>query len=184
MSAPPASELPDGVVDHGSVEAPASQLWDFRPCSRPPSVCDHESMQGEESGMRILARRECLDLLSQVSLGRVGVSIDALPVILPVHFVLFGESVFFNTNPGTKFDAATTGAVVAFQADAPEAGSGAHWSVLLQGIASEVSNEWDDAQAMSDAIKPWGGGALDRRLLRVEASHMTGRRFHIEPPSL
>jgi len=148
--------------------------------SSPSPVCDHQSMgHDEEHAMTILTRQECLDLLSQVSAGRVGVSIDALPVILPVHFVLFGESVLFNTIPGTKFDAATNGAVVAFQADAREARRGAHWSVLLQGIASEVSNEWHDARAISASIKPWGGGARERRLVRVDASHMTGRRFQI-----
>jgi len=133
----------------------------------------------EDNGMTILTRQACLDLLSQVSVGRVGVSIDALPVILPVHFVLFGEAVLFSTIPGTKLDAATTDAVVAFQADAPEARAGTHWSVHLQGIASEVSDEWDDARAMAASIKPWGSRSLERRLVRVEASHVTGRRFHI-----
>jgi len=142
---------------------------------------------GEESGMTVLPRQECLDLLSQVSVGRVGVSIDALPVILPVHFVLFRESVLFSTIPGTKLDRATTGAVVAFQADAPEARNGSHWSVLLQGIASGVSDEWDDARAMATSIEPWGGSALEHRLVRVEATHVTGRRFIapvcLEPPA-
>src|SRR5208283_4269220 len=102
-----------------------------------------------DSDVTILTRPECLELLSQVSLGRIGASIDALPVILPVHFALFGESVLLHTIPGTKLDAATLGAVVAFQADAHEPVRGSWWSVLLQGIASAVSDEWDDAHARS-----------------------------------
>lgn len=81
--------------------------------------------------MTILTRPECLELLSQAPVGRIGASIDALPVILPVHFGLFEESVLFRTIPGTKLDAATLGAVVAFQADGRELRDGTYWSVLL-----------------------------------------------------
>lgn len=59
----------------------------------------------------------------------IGASVSALPVIFPVHFALFEESVLFRTAPGTKLDAATIGAVVAFQADAREPFGESHWSV-------------------------------------------------------
>src|SRR5664280_868493 len=73
-----------------------------------------------DRAVEVLSRAECLELLSHAAIGRVGVSIDALPVILPVHFALFGDSVLFRTVPGTKFDAAAVGAVLAFQADSYE----------------------------------------------------------------
>jgi nitroimidazol reductase NimA-like FMN-containing flavoprotein (pyridoxamine 5'-phosphate oxidase superfamily) len=136
----------------------------------------------EDSKAAVLTREECLELLSQVSVGRIGASIDALPVILPVHFALFGESVLFRTIPGTKLDAATIGAVVAFQADAHEPLDGSYWSVLLQGTASAVGNEWDSAQARSVWIKSWVGV---QGLVRIEATNVTGRKFRIageEPP--
>jgi nitroimidazol reductase NimA-like FMN-containing flavoprotein (pyridoxamine 5'-phosphate oxidase superfamily) len=136
-----------------------------------------------------LGRSECLELLSQVSVGRIGASIDALPVIFPVHFALFGESVLFRTVPGTKLDAATIGAVVAFQADAQEPLDGNPWTVLLQGIASAVTDEWDQSQARSVRIKSWLG--IDdhhhhHHLVRLEATNITGRRFGIagEGPSV
>ena len=75
--------------------------------------------------------------------------------LLPVHFALFGDSVLFRTVPGTKLDAATIGAVVAFQADAYDLVDGTGWSVLLQGIATAVRDEDEDAGARS---KPKSNG--------------------------
>ena len=42
----------------------------------------------EVAGLEVLSREECLSLMATVSVGRLGVSIDALPAILPVNFVL------------------------------------------------------------------------------------------------
>lgn len=127
----------------------------------------------------ILTREECFELLHRASTGRVGISIDALPVILPVHFGLFGESVLFRTVPGSKLDAAIIGSVVAFQADAWEPSSGTHWSVLLQGIVSEVGSQADAPRARAIAIKSWRGMQPDQRLVSLNATNATGRRFHL-----
>jgi nitroimidazol reductase NimA-like FMN-containing flavoprotein (pyridoxamine 5'-phosphate oxidase superfamily) len=131
-----------------------------------------------ESETAILSRSECFDLLAQASVGRVGASIDALPVILPVHFAVSGESVLFRTILGTKLDAATIGAVVAFQADAYEVGDRS-WSVLLQGVASAVSDKDEQARARSIHIGPWAGGRVDLRLVRIKATNVSGRTFRI-----
>jgi hypothetical protein len=132
-----------------------------------------------DTEVTILTRQECLELLGQVSVGRIGASIDALPVILPVHFALFGESVLFRTITGTKLDAATIGTVVAFQADAYEPLGGTGWSVLLQGIASTVGDEESHARARSVPIRPWAGIDLNHRLVHIEATNLSGRQFHI-----
>jgi hypothetical protein len=134
---------------------------------------------GGETESSILDRPQCFELLGLVSVGRIGASIDALPVILPVHFALVGESVLFRTVIGTKLDAATIGAVVAFQADADEPVGGTSWSVLLQGVASAVSDEDGHARAKSIPIGPWAGEKVDLRLVRIEAANVTGRRFRI-----
>jgi uncharacterized protein len=140
----------------------------------------------EDSNVTILAPPECMEYLRRVTVGRIGVSIDALPVIVPVHFALFENSVLFRTIPGTKFDAATVGAVVAFQADAEEPLGGTHWSVLLQGFASAVTDRPVDLGARSIPIKPWTGVQREHRLVRVEATNVSGRRFRIagEGPSV
>lgn len=65
----------------------------------------------------VLSPNDCLNLLATVSVGRVGVTIDALPVVLPVNFSLLDRAVVFRTVPGTKLDAATAGMGVVFEAD-------------------------------------------------------------------
>jgi hypothetical protein len=105
------------------------------------------------------------------------VSIDALPVILPVYFALFGDSVLFRTVPGTKFAAATVGAVLAFQADSYETESPTAWSVLLQGIASEVTHPEEAALAGSVPLTPWAVTGRPSRFMRLEIARVSGRRY-------
>jgi nitroimidazol reductase NimA-like FMN-containing flavoprotein (pyridoxamine 5'-phosphate oxidase superfamily) len=130
-----------------------------------------------EFDIAVLTRHECFELLGKAYLGRVGASIGALPVILPVHFALAGESVLFRSVRGTKLDAATSGAVVAFQADGygPHGDSG--WSVLLQGVATTVTDEAMHQRADAADIRPWVRSDFGHRLVQVEATNLTGRRF-------
>ena len=132
---------------------------------------------GDNSYMKILSREECFTRLAQVPVGRIGVSIDALPVILPVHFALEDESILFRTIRGSKLDAAAADAVVAFLADAPDPAAGGWWSVLLQGLATPAGDEVGEAQAA--VLAPWHGsdGRRQARLLRIERGAIRGRFF-------
>ncbi len=133
----------------------------------------------EFSGAAVLTESECFEHLGKVSLGRIAVSIDALPVILPVHFVLNERSVLFPAVTGSKFDAATAGAVVAFQADAEEPLSGEYWSVLLQGIASSAGYVPEDAQRRPPRSDPLADLQQNQHMVRVEATIVSGRMFRI-----
>ena len=64
--------------------------------------------------MRPLSHAECMELLATVPIGRLGISIGALPLVLPVNFALHDGRVIFRTAPGTKLDGAVAGTVVAF----------------------------------------------------------------------
>ena len=90
-------------------------------------------MELDRNGLEVLSRAECLDLLGRVSIGRVGCSTGALPTVLPVNFVVDGESVVIRTAPGSKLDAATRHAVVAFEADDIDPVYHSGWSVLATG---------------------------------------------------
>jgi hypothetical protein len=130
-------------------------------------------------GLEVLNRQQCLELLATVPVGRLGVSIKALPAILPVNFVLVDAQILFRTIPGTKLDAAAAGAVVAFEADGFDPDGGSGWSVLVQGVCSEVTDLDSLAQLAGVRLEPWafGPGVADR-LVRVETSFISGRRFH------
>jgi len=129
-------------------------------------------------GMVELGTDECLELLASVPVGRVGVTIDALPAVLPVNFVLWNGAIVFRTVPGTKLDAASAGEVVAFEADAyvssdrPEA-----WSVLVRGIAREVTDPEELAEMLELPLDSWAWDGAAGRYVCIEPTVTTGRRI-------
>jgi uncharacterized protein len=125
-----------------------------------------------------LAPAECLRLLASVTVGRVGVTIDALPAVLPVNFVMSEGAVVFRTVPGTKLDAATAGAVVAFEVDAHgTAERPGGWSVLVRGIARELTKPSELAKARALPLTPWAWDRGAERFVRIEPTVLTGRRI-------
>ena len=85
-----------------------------------------------------LTREECLTLLSQAGIGRVGVSLGGPPEIFPVHFCLIDDAIVFRTGEGTKLHAASRGVVVAFEVDEFEIDARCGWSVLVVGRSRRV----------------------------------------------
>jgi len=132
--------------------------------------------------LRELSRVRCLELLATTDLGRVGASLRALPVILPVRYAVAGENVVFRTAPGSKLTAATRRAVVAFEADRSDPGGAWGWSVLVQGVAFEVSDP--ALQAAARALLAHDLPFLDgevARLVAVEIAVVSGRAFGAVP---
>ncbi|MGH9177667.1 MAG: pyridoxamine 5'-phosphate oxidase family protein, partial [Acidimicrobiales bacterium] len=71
----------------------------------------------DRSGLEVLDRAECLRLLETAAVGRIGITVGALPVVLPVRFQLQGERIVFVATIGSTLEGATRDAVVAFEAD-------------------------------------------------------------------
>jgi nitroimidazol reductase NimA-like FMN-containing flavoprotein (pyridoxamine 5'-phosphate oxidase superfamily) len=71
----------------------------------------------DRNGLEVLSHGQCLELLRTVRLGRIGVSMQALPVVMPVSFALLGDDVVFRSGTGTKLSAAVDRTIVAFEAD-------------------------------------------------------------------
>lgn len=68
------------------------------------------------TGIEVVSRKECLALLADEEIGRLGVVDGYRPVILPVNYALAGEAIVFRTAPGTKVGAGR-GAPVCFEVD-------------------------------------------------------------------
>jgi len=124
-----------------------------------------------------LTPAECLSLLATAAVGRVGISIDALPVVLPVNFAVAESDIVFRTVEGTKFHAAAAGAVVAFEADGYEPLDQSRWSVLVQGVSSVITDAKDVAEFSALSIDPWAVDGSADRFVRIRAERVTGRRF-------
>jgi uncharacterized protein len=129
----------------------------------------------DRNGLAMLDREECLRLLGEVQVGRVGITTDAVPVVLPVNFVLDGERIVFSSAPGTKLYVAATGAQLAFEADDVDAGSRQGWSVCVTGTATVVDDPAERDRLRSLPLDTWAPDG-EESFIVIEAEVVTGRR--------
>jgi len=123
-----------------------------------------------------LSHEECDHLLHTAAVGRVAISVGALPVILPVNYAMLDGDIVIRTGGGTKLDAALRGAVVAFEIDQFDPVYHGGWSVLVQGRASEIADPLDHARAVQLPLEPWADGTRDR-FVRIRTERLSGRRL-------
>jgi hypothetical protein len=133
-------------------------------------------MEWIDEGLEILSEDQCVELLGDVGVGRVGITIGALPVVLPINYGMLDGDVVFATTDGTKLDAAVRNAVVAFEVDAIDELAQDGWSVLVVGTAHEVTDPSTIERIATIGVRPWVGGQRDR-WVRIERSVVTGRRI-------
>jgi len=132
-------------------------------------------MEVDRNGLVVLSRDECLRRLRRPGVGRVGLSVGALPAIFPVNYTLFRDDVYFRTAPGTKLVAAARNAIVAFEVDRIEPISHNGWSVLVVG-PSEVVSEPAELARLARSLSPWIGDGADV-LVRIRAELISGRQI-------
>jgi uncharacterized protein len=130
----------------------------------------------DRNGLEILSRDACLRLLASATLGRVGVSIDALPRVLPVNFRFDGRQILIRTGMGTKLDAAAKNAVVAFEVDEIDPLAHTGWSVMVTGMARELTDPGELAAAQTPPLARWAPGD-DHRVIAISTELLSGRRI-------
>jgi len=128
-----------------------------------------------------LDRDECLTLLATVPVGRVAITDQAMPAILPVNFLVDGSDVIIRSVRGSKLAAATREAVVAFEADTFDPDERTGWSVLVVGVASHVTARAEIDRLSRLGLQPYLDGAASH-YIRIPAAHISGRRLHPPPP--
>jgi len=69
------------------------------------------------TGIEVMDRDECLQMLRAENVGRVAVVDAGHPVIFPVNYAVDGETLVFRTAEGTKLDASLRGGPVSFEVD-------------------------------------------------------------------
>jgi nitroimidazol reductase NimA-like FMN-containing flavoprotein (pyridoxamine 5'-phosphate oxidase superfamily) len=129
-----------------------------------------------DEGLELLSEEQCVELLDAHHLGRVGVTVGGLPVILPVNYMWIDDTIVFRTSVGTKLHAATEKAIVAFEVDAHDEQEQTGWSVLAIGRCVRVDNPSEIATYQQSGIDTWAQG--DRNdFVRVTPELLTGRRI-------
>jgi len=121
-----------------------------------------------------LSLEECLARLALAPVGRIALSLGALPVILPVMHVMLDGDVVFTTGSGTKLAAATIGTVVAFEVDHYDGADDSSWSVLVQGVAEEIV---DPVEVQNLPLAPWPVNETADHYVRIRAARISGRQY-------
>ncbi len=133
-------------------------------------------MEIDREGFEVLDRAECLRLLGGAAVGRIAGTSGALPVVLPLRYALDGDTVVFETGPGTTIDFVSSGAVVAFEVDNLHERGHCSWTVMVTGVARPVA---DSAEAERlRRLLPDDSAGYDAQFLRISLDLVSGRRTH------
>lgn len=130
-----------------------------------------------------LTKSECFELLAAQQLGRLAVVDDLGPILLPVNFIFDRHTVVFRTDEGTKLDAASRSARVAFEVDGTDAATRTGWSVVIRGEAVEITEPAELARLRELPLYPWAPGARSR-YVRILPASLTGRRISVPDGTL
>jgi uncharacterized protein len=145
-----------------------------------PEVRTSSSATDEQPRRRVrwleLTKSECFELLAGERLGRLAFVDERGPVVLPVNFVLDNHVVIIRTGEGAKLDAASHGDRVAFEVDRIDAGTGAGWSVLVRGEATEVTDRSELTRLRKLPLNPLAPGRKSH-FVRILPAVVTGRRI-------
>lgn len=122
---------------------------------------------------RALAPEECWSLIGASGVGRVAVTVDGAPRIVPVNYAVVNDAVYFRTAVGTILNNAVAQRV-AFEVDAFDARSRSGWSVCVVGGGRFVGSGSDVA------IDSWAPRRRDVRYCIVP-DEISGRRLFGAP---
>jgi nitroimidazol reductase NimA-like FMN-containing flavoprotein (pyridoxamine 5'-phosphate oxidase superfamily) len=126
-----------------------------------------------------LERDDCLRLLAATKIGRVAVNVpDWPPVIRPVTYVFDASSasVVFRSAEGAKFTALLMAGRAAFEVDGIDPATETGWSVIIIGVAEQVTNTAEIHRLESLGLRPWAAGDKPH-WIRLRANVVSGRRI-------
>lgn len=122
-----------------------------------------------------LSSEQCMALLRDAPIGRLGVIVAGRPEIYPVNHTVHEGDILFRTGSGTKLDAAV-GQPVSFEVDGLDPATRTAWSVMVTGVAAEVGELHQVLDLLRLPVFPWEPGAKPH-LVRIHPESITGRRF-------
>lgn len=137
----------------------------------------HAAAAGPSSELVLLPRDECLRLLGSHTFGRLAVAMDT-PIIRPINYVFDerSQSVVFRTADGSKLHALLLSANAAFEIDGIDPGSRTGWSVIIVGMAEEITSPSEVRRLDRLGVEHWAPGRKPH-WMRIRAWTVSGRRI-------
>ena len=127
--------------------------------------------------LEILSEHQCRELLATRNVGRIAFPLGDETEIFPVNYATDGSIVVFRTAPGTKL-AQSVQSRVAFEVDDWDIEAQVGWSVVLKGVAQEVTEGTDPFSKALRArqVAPLAPGEREH-WIAVYPAQLSGRRF-------
>jgi len=129
-----------------------------------------------------LSPDESVRLLSSASMGRVAFSARALPAIRPVNHLVDDDHVIIRTDTGASITSGLRAGgqtVVAYEADEIDQAQRLGWSVVVVGVARQVTDP-GEAAAYRRSLRPWVAGSKDQ-VIAIHIDLITGYRLAPAP---
>lgn len=120
-----------------------------------------------------LSERECWELLATASVGRLALSVRALPVILPVQYYLDGHRLAMCLGHHALPEQALSDTIIAFATDSIDPVARSGWSVQVQGKSVIPRGFRIDTDC--------GWPAAAAQVVEIEPGRISGLRMHLCP---
>lgn len=127
-----------------------------------------------------LDRGESLRLLTRVPVGRLIFTVNALPTVRLMNFLLAGELIVLRTTADSAMARKVDDTIVAFEADELDAATCSGWSVTVTGRATVVTDPQLTARYQALPLVPWAPGAGDQ-FVTITTDLAEGRRVRRSP---
>lgn len=128
----------------------------------------------ERSHIGVLDPDECRLLLRSEVIGRLAVGERGqAPIVVPVNFIVDGDTIVFRREDGPGLDRMRE-QPVSFEVDRFDLYRRMGWSVLVRGVAHEITAE--DVAHLD--LEPWAPGDK-RHWVRIAPTAITGRRIEL-----
>lgn len=130
-------------------------------------------------GLEVLSEEQCRELLARRSLGRISFTVDDKPEIFPINYSANGSVIVFRTAQGTRLQESVKRRV-AFEIDDWDPETGIGWSVVVKGVAEEITSGLDPfaAALRTRPVVPVAPGKREY-WIAVYPSEISGRRFRL-----
>jgi uncharacterized protein len=156
-----------------------TETTDPQPKGSAIAAVESERSTRPATEMLELARSECLRLLAATAIGRIAVSVTEWdhPVIRPVNYVFddSSQSVLIRSASGSKLHALLRSATAAFEIDGIDTAARVGWSVIIVGVAEEITNAAEVRRIEGLGLEPWPPGRKGH-WIRIRTNTVSGRR--------
>jgi uncharacterized protein len=125
----------------------------------------------------VLPPETCLELLRRKSIGRIAITLRALPAVVPIRYRILRGTVVFKTTKGSSLANATADSVVAFEVDHHDEDERSGWSVMVQGRSQLIADLDEAEEAGRLGLECWSFEQGVDHFVRIRPELVTGKTF-------